>query len=90
VRIKGAEQMTNETMPWPIWLDAVLAESGVSMDDYLPFRQRVSRWYAAGESYTMAGEGLAFMVKENARQERISKYDDGMAFLRKAYRASKP
>ncbi len=77
--------MTNETMPWHLWLDAVLGEAGTSVEDAAPHRVRLRRSFQAGEPVWMAAEGLRFCVDRMRREAKG--HDDGRAAIRAAYRA---
>lgn len=63
--------MTNETMTWNGWLHEVLSTAKVSVDELEPFRDKVLRWFQAGEPVWMAADTLRMAVKERKNQIRI-------------------
>lgn len=81
--------MNNKTMPRQIWMHEVLSGAGVTVEAAEPFRDKLNRWYTAGEGVDMAAHDLRWLVAEHARQERIAHAEaaDGLASIRKALRA---
>lgn len=72
-----------ETMPWHIWHHEVLCAAGISAKDAELHRERLQRWYQAGEPVWMAADGLRQVATRVARELQ---HDDGRAAIRAAYR----
>lgn len=80
---------TRETAPYHIWLHSVLTDAGVSFEqaEAAVTRDRLVRWYQAGEPVWMAADGARDMVRGAAIAAAAAK--DGLDVLRAAYRAGK-
>lgn len=72
--------MTNSTVPRHIWMHEVVTGAGCTVEEAEPFRERLNRWYSAGEPIGQAAHDLKFMV----RQSKVEMRDDGMAAIRRA------
>jgi hypothetical protein len=76
-------QGTCDTMPWLLWSDAVLTDSGASYEASKPHRARLQRWFNAGEPVWMAADGLKQLV---AWTERAKREVDPVGELQKVIR----
>lgn len=76
---------TCETMSLTHWRSAVLEEAHVSEDDADQYatRERVTRWFNAGEPVWMAAESLRTCVKYARLAERA---DGDVVFLKRVIR----
>jgi hypothetical protein len=54
---------TKETTPFHIWKDAVLTAAAATNAEAEPYRERILRWYQAGEPAWMAGDSLKAFVR---------------------------
>ena len=57
-------EATRESTPPHIWWSNVLDLAGVTHAQSLPHRERVNRWYQAGEPAWMAADGLRLLVRK--------------------------
>lgn len=62
---------TTQNTPRHGWMEEVLTQAQATVEQAQPFRDKLNRWYNAGEPAWMAAESLRFCVKEYARQLRI-------------------
>lgn len=86
-------QATCETCPLHIWKHdvhttaAALVGRPVELTDEL--NAKVVRWYHAGEPVWMAADGLAHLVRERVKIERVEREDRALkALFAKARRQS--
>lgn len=63
--------MTKDTMPRHIWMHEVITLASVSVEEAQPYREKLNRWYNAGESVSMSSHDLSFCVREGKRQVRL-------------------
>lgn len=75
--------MTGATVPRHLWMHEVITGSGCTVEQAEPFRERLNRWYNAGERYDMAARDLKFMIKQSSKT-----FDDGRDAIRRAVLAS--
>jgi len=59
---------TRESTPLHIWWSNVLDLAGVTHAQSLPHRERVNRWYQAGEPAWMAADGLRTLARAQPRR----------------------
>jgi hypothetical protein len=74
-------ESTCETCPRHIWMHEVtMVAIGLGADAELVRAQgeRLGLWYRSGEPVWMAGEGVAFMVKQGQKEARADHAADGL------------
>lgn len=79
---------TKETCPVHIWLHESIVDSRCSVEEAngAVTRERLLRWYQAGEPVWMAAQSIRIMVADMRRVARSA--DDGFGAIRAARRAS--
>ncbi len=79
---------TNETCPIHIWMHESVVDAGVSVEqaDAAVTRERLIRWYNAGEPVWMAAQSIKIMVNDMRVAARAA--HDGRSAIRAAHRAS--
>lgn len=78
---------TSNSMPFHQWKAAVLEAAHVSEEDAHKYatRERIQRWFRAGEPVWMAADALKAFVANGQRHERA---DDEVNYLRASIRVA--